>query len=96
MAAGPCAIYFPQQKVYALAASAVFWLPVFKHLMTWLGCQPASRTNLKKLLKVRLPLFAVRTTCCNCLTGRFACSPVVVKEISCIAEIVASVAVDTL
>lgn len=53
MAAGPCAIYFPHQKVYALAASAVFWVPIFKHLMTWMGCQPASRSNLKKLLKVR-------------------------------------------
>eukprot|EP00892_Ulva_mutabilis_P007201 jgi/Ulvmu1/4853/UM020_0139.1 len=51
LAAGPCAIYFPRRKVYALAASAVFWLPIFKHLMTWLGCQPASRANLKMLLK---------------------------------------------
>jgi diacylglycerol O-acyltransferase 2, plant len=39
-------------QVYALAASAVFMLPLYKHLMTWVGAAPASRKNLAKLLNM--------------------------------------------
>jgi hypothetical protein len=37
-------------QVYALAASAVFYLPGYRHIMTWIGCMPASRSNLSMLL----------------------------------------------
>lgn len=41
----------PGHKVFALAASAVFYVPLYKHVMRWIGCLPASRQNLTKLLK---------------------------------------------
>ena len=50
--AGPSAsIYFPDQEVFALGASVLFWLPGYKHFMRWLGCLPASRLNLISLLQ---------------------------------------------
>lgn len=39
-------------QVFALAASAVFMLPFYKHFMTWIGAAPASRKNLAKLLSM--------------------------------------------
>jgi diacylglycerol O-acyltransferase 2, plant len=44
-------VIYPEQKVYGLAASAVFYLPGYKHFMRWVGCMPASRDNLVQLLK---------------------------------------------
>lgn len=51
LAAGPVAVVFPGHQVYGLAASAVFYLPFYKHFMTWIGCKPASRKNLAQLLQ---------------------------------------------
>lgn len=51
LAAGPCCVFLPGRNVYALAASAVFYLPGYRHFMNWVGCKPASRQNLAALLQ---------------------------------------------
>lgn len=41
---------WPGHKVTAVAASAVFRIPVWRHAMHWLGCAPATASNFRKLL----------------------------------------------
>eukprot|EP00475_Leptophrys_vorax_P022283 TRINITY_DN30323_c0_g1_i1.p1 TRINITY_DN30323_c0_g1~~TRINITY_DN30323_c0_g1_i1.p1 ORF type:complete len:200 (-),score=36.10 TRINITY_DN30323_c0_g1_i1:58-657(-) len=41
---------WPGVKVHAIAASVLFYIPGFKHFMSWIGCEPATRENLYKLV----------------------------------------------
>eukprot|EP00798_Chlamydomonas_sp_ICE-L_P031525 gene31525-6708_t len=42
---------FPQAPVYSIAASAVFYIPVWRHIVAWIGSVPATREEFKRLLK---------------------------------------------
>jgi diacylglycerol O-acyltransferase 2, plant len=40
--------YFP---IYSLAADSVFHIPLWRHVIAWLGARPATRPNFLRLLK---------------------------------------------
>lgn len=42
---------FPDDPVYSVAASSVFYVPVWRHFIAWIGSLPATKENFKKLLK---------------------------------------------
>jgi 2-acylglycerol O-acyltransferase 2 len=42
---------WPGHKTYSVAASAVFKIPLWRHVMTWIGSRPATRKMFKSLLK---------------------------------------------
>jgi 2-acylglycerol O-acyltransferase 2 len=39
------------ERFYGLAADSVFRIPIWRHVMTWLGIVPASRKNVRRCLK---------------------------------------------
>lgn len=39
------------ERFYGLAADCVFYIPLWRHVMSWLGILPASADNLKRCLK---------------------------------------------
>nr|QBG05560.1 diacylglycerol acyltransferase [Chromochloris zofingiensis] len=41
---------FPEYKVYCLAASSAFLVPLWRHVHGWLGARPATKNNFHKLL----------------------------------------------
>ncbi|WIA23473.1 hypothetical protein OEZ85_000218 [Tetradesmus obliquus] len=45
-----CQAIWPHWKVYSLAASSVFGVPLWRHFLTWIGCVPATSANFKKML----------------------------------------------
>jgi len=36
---------------YGISSSMMFRIPIYRHVMTWLGCEPATSSNFKALLK---------------------------------------------
>lgn len=42
---------FPQFPIYSVAADSVFYVPVWRHVIAWIGSLPASRDNFKRLLR---------------------------------------------
>ncbi|PNH06113.1 Diacylglycerol O-acyltransferase 2 [Tetrabaena socialis] len=42
---------YPQMAIYSVAASVVFYIPFWRHFITWIGSVPATPGNFKKLLK---------------------------------------------
>lgn len=42
---------FEGHKIYSIAASVLFRIPGLKHMMTWLGSQPADRKHFQKLIE---------------------------------------------
>eukprot|EP00201_Polytomella_parva_P021181 CAMPEP_0175042594 /NCGR_PEP_ID=MMETSP0052_2-20121109/2667_1 /TAXON_ID=51329 ORGANISM="Polytomella parva, Strain SAG 63-3" /NCGR_SAMPLE_ID=MMETSP0052_2 /ASSEMBLY_ACC=CAM_ASM_000194 /LENGTH=212 /DNA_ID=CAMNT_0016305457 /DNA_START=382 /DNA_END=1020 /DNA_ORIENTATION=+ len=42
---------FPQMKIYSVAASSVFYVPFWRHFMSWIGSLPATASNFRRLLK---------------------------------------------
>lgn len=42
---------FPEFKVYSVAATSVFYIPFWRHFISWIGSQPATKTDIKRLLK---------------------------------------------
>lgn len=42
---------FPDAPVYSVAASSVFYIPLWRHFVAWIGSLPATKENFKKLLK---------------------------------------------
>jgi diacylglycerol O-acyltransferase 2, plant len=51
LTAPSCFIFVPGHDGYALGASAVFYLPGYKHFMRWIGVAEASRANFVSLLQ---------------------------------------------
>jgi len=43
---------FPGMKVYGISADNVFRVPLHRHFMSWIGAQPATGENFKKLLSL--------------------------------------------
>lgn len=41
---------FPGRRVLSVGASVLFKIPLYKHIMTWMGCQPADRKTFQRLL----------------------------------------------
>ena len=41
---------FPDDPVYSVAASSVFYIPLWRHFIAWIGSLPATKQNFKKLL----------------------------------------------
>lgn len=41
---------FPDAPVYSVAADSVFWIPLWRNIITWIGSKPATKENFKKLL----------------------------------------------
>ncbi|GAX82788.1 hypothetical protein CEUSTIGMA_g10214.t1 [Chlamydomonas eustigma] len=41
---------FPDDPVYSVAASSVFYIPLWRHFISWIGSLPATKENFKKLL----------------------------------------------
>lgn len=42
---------FPETPVYSIAASAVFYIPLWRHIIAWIGSVPATRDMFKQQLK---------------------------------------------
>jgi 1-acyl-sn-glycerol-3-phosphate acyltransferase len=42
---------WPGLRVYSIAASSVFSVPVWRHIMAWTGARPATRRWFRKLLQ---------------------------------------------
>jgi hypothetical protein len=42
---------WPQLRIYSIAATVVFRVPVWKHIMSWTGARPATATIFKQLLQ---------------------------------------------
>lgn len=42
---------FPDAPVYSVAATSVFYIPLWRHFIAWIGSLPATAGNFKKLLK---------------------------------------------
>ncbi|GIL50995.1 hypothetical protein Vafri_7066 [Volvox africanus] len=42
---------FPHMMIYSVAASVVFYIPFWRHFITWIGSVPATSQNFKRLLK---------------------------------------------
>lgn len=42
---------FPGAPIYSVAASSVFYIPFWKHFITWIGSVPATKPAFKRLLK---------------------------------------------
>eukprot|EP00878_Enallax_costatus_P007622 GHUV01007981.1.p1 GENE.GHUV01007981.1~~GHUV01007981.1.p1 ORF type:complete len:298 (+),score=73.54 GHUV01007981.1:1660-2553(+) len=42
---------WPNHFIYSIAADAVFHIPLWKHVMTWIGALPATAHNFRKLLQ---------------------------------------------
>ncbi|GMH36582.1 hypothetical protein BSKO_04455 [Bryopsis sp. KO-2023] len=51
-AAGTDTHYFRDRKVYGIAGSSVFYIPLFRHLSACLGGLPATRVNINRLLEM--------------------------------------------
>ena len=41
---------FPNDPVYSVAASSVFYIPLWRHFIAWIGSLPATKQNFKRLL----------------------------------------------
>lgn len=41
---------FPGRKIYSVAASVLFRIPGLRHVMTWMGSQPADRQTFQSLV----------------------------------------------
>ncbi|GFR52112.1 hypothetical protein Agub_g14625 [Astrephomene gubernaculifera] len=42
---------FPHMMIYSVAASSVFYIPFWRHFITWIGSVPATSSNFKRLLR---------------------------------------------
>ncbi|KAG2429040.1 hypothetical protein HXX76_011282 [Chlamydomonas incerta] len=42
---------FPHMMIYSVAATVVFYIPFWRHFITWIGSVPATPGNFKRLLK---------------------------------------------
>lgn len=42
---------FPDLSCYSVAATSVFYIPFWRHFITWIGSVPATAANFKRLLK---------------------------------------------
>eukprot|EP00877_Chromochloris_zofingiensis_P004273 jgi/Chrzof1/13847/Cz08g14220.t1_DGAT2A[v5.2] len=42
---------WPGMDIYSIAASSIFRVPMWRHVMSWIGARPATARNFKKLLK---------------------------------------------
>ncbi|KXZ51089.1 hypothetical protein GPECTOR_14g72 [Gonium pectorale] len=42
---------FPHMMIYSVAATAVFYIPLWRHFITWIGSVPATSSNFKRLLR---------------------------------------------
>eukprot|EP00798_Chlamydomonas_sp_ICE-L_P019115 gene19115-25721_t len=42
---------FPEDPIYPMVASSVFYIPLWRHVVSWLGARPATRDNCKSQLK---------------------------------------------
>ncbi|KAG2495179.1 hypothetical protein HYH03_006785 [Edaphochlamys debaryana] len=42
---------FPHMAIYSVAASVVFYIPFWRHMITWIGSVPATPGNFKRLLQ---------------------------------------------
>ena len=41
---------WPEYPCYALAANAAFWVPIWRHVHSWLGTEACTKTNFHRLL----------------------------------------------
>jgi hypothetical protein len=66
--------------IFFLAASSVFKVPIWRHLMAWLGGAPATLGHFRRLLKrgsvavivggiAEMYLQVMRPPCCSCPQG---------------------------
>ncbi len=39
--------FFPNLLIYSVAATAVFYIPVWRHFISWIGSLPATASNFK-------------------------------------------------
>lgn len=46
-----CQSIWPHFPIYSLAADSVFHIPLWRHIIAWLGARPATRHNFVRLLK---------------------------------------------
>ena len=46
-----CNVLFPGFNIYSISASALFYIPGWRHFIGWMGSLPATSSNFKKLLK---------------------------------------------
>jgi 2-acylglycerol O-acyltransferase 2 len=47
-----CLQIWPGLRIYSIAASIVFKVPVWRHIMTWTGARPATAKMFKQLLQM--------------------------------------------
>lgn len=43
---------FPSHKIYSVAASNLFNIPLWRHVMAWIGARPATHEEFRKLMKM--------------------------------------------
>lgn len=46
-----CNIIFPGFDIYSISATALFYIPGWRHFIGWMGSLPATSSNFKKLLR---------------------------------------------
>lgn len=46
-----CQTFFPNAPIYSVAATSVFSIPFWRHMIAWIGSLPATKANFKRLLR---------------------------------------------